>query len=303
MIDYLRKLLPHPLKDAYYVGFLKETDLSLPIVERYAKIRWMDVSEYKSEGWFADPFMVSVNGNIVELFAEEFIYKTRRGVIVYLRIDINSCRILEKHTILELDTHLSFPIFLRESGKIYVYPENYQSGALKIYEYDELSKRLVHPRTIIDAPLLDTQIVKINNSYYALGVIYQTGLQKDTKTLYIYKADTLFGDYKQIQITENLRCEERGAGLIYSETGRLIRPAQSCEGGYGKEVILYDLQNSSSGFKEIEIDRVIPDRNAPNGNILHTYNKLGGWVTIDGWRYHNPRIASIYKNIRRISNE
>ena len=57
------------------------------------------------------------------------------------------------------------------------------------------------------------------------------------------------------------------------------------------------------GFKEIEIDRVIPDRNAPNGNILHTYNKLGGWVTIDGWRYHNPRIASIYKKIRRISNE
>ena len=75
MIDFLREIMPQPLKDAYYVGFLKETDMSLPIIERYAKIRWIDVSEYKIEGWFADPFMVSVNDNIIELFAEEFIYK------------------------------------------------------------------------------------------------------------------------------------------------------------------------------------------------------------------------------------
>ena len=277
--------------------------MSLSIAERYAKVRWLDVRRYKNEGWFADPFVLSVNGNIIELFAEEMIYKTGRGIIAYLKVDINSCEILEKHTILELDTHLSFPIYIRDNGKLYVYPENYQTGSLRIYEFDEQAKSLVYPRIIINAPLLDTQIVKLEGSYYAFGVQFQTGLQKDTQKLYIHQADALFGDYKLVQVIENLKCEERGAGMIFTEKGRLIRPAQCCEGGYGKEVILYDLQRDHSGFEEKEIGRVIPDRKSRNGNILHTYNKMNGWVVIDGWRYHYPRLASWYKKIRKIDSE
>ena len=300
MSKYLRSFFPQPLKDAYYIGFLKETEMSLSIAERYAKVRWLDVRRYKKEGWFADPFILSVNGNIIELFVEEMIYKTGRGVIVYLKVDISSCEILEKHTMLELDTHLSFPIYIHDNGKLYVYPENYQSGSLKIYEFDEQTKSLVCPRIIINAPLLDTQIVKLEGSYYAFGVQFQTGLQKDTQKLYVYQADALLEDYKLVQVIENLKCEERGAGLIYKEDCRLIRPAQCCEGGYGKEVILYDLKKSRMGFEEKEIGRVIPDRKALNGNILHTYNRKGGWVVIDGWRYHYPQIASWYKKIRRL---
>ncbi len=298
-----RSFLPQPLKDAYYIGILKEDEMSLPIVERYAKVKWLDIRKYKKEGWFADPFIVSVNDNIIELFAEEMIYKTGRGIIVYLKVDISTCEIIEKHTMLELDTHLSFPIYIWDKGKLYVYPENYQSGTLKMYEYDETSKCLTHPCTLIEAPLLDTQIVNYEGVYYAFGVIYQTGLQKDTKKLFVYRADALFGNYKLIQVIENSRCEERGAGLIHIQDGRLIRPAQSCEGRYGKEVILYNLQTCSAGFCEVEIDRVIPDRKAPNGTILHTYNKMDGWVIIDGWRYHYPRIASWYKKIRGIDLE
>ena len=303
MSKYLRSFFPQPLKDAYYIGFLKETEMSLSIAERYAKVRWLDVRRYKKEGWFADPFILSVNGNIIELFVEEMIYKTGRGIITYLKVDVNSCEILEKHTMLELDTHLSFPIYIWENEKLYVYPENYQSGSLKIYEFDEQTKNLVCPRIIINAPLLDTQIAKLEGSYYAFGVLFQTGLQKDTQKLYIYQTDALLGDYKLVQVIDNPKCEERGAGLIYKDDSRLIRPAQCCEGGYGKEVILYDLQRDYSGFGEKELGRVIPDRKSRNGNILHTYNKMNGWVVIDGWRYHYPRLASWYKKIRKIDSE
>ena len=303
MKENLRSLLPQPLKNAYYIGFLKEAEMPLPISERYAKVRWLDVRRYKNEGWFADPFILSVKGNIIELFAEEMVYKMGRGIIVYLKVDINSCEILEKHTMLQLDTHLSFPIYIRDNGKLYVYPENYQSGSLKIYEYDEQTKSLICPRIIINAPLLDTQILKLNGLYYAFGVQFQTGLQKDTQKLYVYQADTLLGDYKLVQVIENPRCEERGAGLIYTEDDQLIRPAQCCEGGYGKEVILYDLKKNRTRFEEKEIGRVIPDRKASNGNILHTYNKMDGWVVIDGWRYKYPRIAAWYKKIRKLDSE
>ena len=193
------------------------------------------------------------------------------------------------------------PIYIwEEDGIIYVYPENYQSGELKMYEYDETVKILLNPKTIIAEPLLDTQIVKIDKSYFAFGVKYQTGSQTDTKELLIYKAEELMGEYKCIQKIENLRCEERGAGLIYREDGRLIRPAQCCEGGYGREVILYELCKEESGFKEEEIRRVIPDRRAKTGSVLHTYNKMDGIVVVDGWAYQNPHIASLYKTMRGI---
>ena len=301
--EILKNKIPHPLMNAYYIGFLKEAEVALPIVERYSKISWLDVRPYESEGWFADPFILSVNDNIIELLAEEMIYKTGRGVLVHMMVEMESCKILEKNIILELDTHLSFPIYIKENGKLYVYPENYQSGSLKIYEYDYSLKRLVNPRTIIEAPLLDTQIIEFEGSYYAFGVIYRTGLQKDTQKLFVYKADSLFGDYRLIQVIDNPRCEERGAGLIYEERNRLIRPAQCCEGGYGKEVILYELQYCCSSFNEIETIRIIPDRNAENGNVLHTYNKMNGWVTIDGWHYKYPFLAYLYKKIRRIDIE
>ena len=299
-INIVKKLIPHPLKYSYFIGFLKESDMSLPIAERYAKIKWMDVRQYKDEGWFADPFLLSVKDNTIELFAEEMIYRTGRGVLVYLKVDRNSYKVLEKKTILNLETHLSFPIYIEEKGKTLVYPENYQSGVVKIYEYDENVKQLLNPRIIIEEPLLDTQITKIDGTYYAFGVKYQTGLQKDTRNLLIYRAENLMGKYKLMQKIENLRREERGAGLIYLEDGHVIRPAQSCEGGYGREVILYELCRDVDGFKERELKRIIPDRRARRGGILHTYNKMKGIVVIDGWAYHRPKLASLYKKMRGI---
>jgi hypothetical protein len=298
----MRRLIPHPLKSSYYIGFLKECELSLPVNERYAKIKWMNATQYEDEGWFADPFIVSVTDNEIELFAEEMIYKTGRGILVYLKVERDSYEVLEKKTILDLDTHLSFPIYIEDGGEIYVYPENYQSGELKIYKYDEKTKKLLNPRTIIVDSLLDTQIVRIDGAFYAFGVRYRTGRQEDTKSLFVYRAEQLMGEYKCVQKMENLRCEERGAGLIYFENDRIIRPAQCCEGGYGREVILYELCKNHAGFKEVEIGRVTPDRNAKKGNVLHTCNKMKGIVVIDGWAYQNPRLALLYKKVRGIKD-
>lgn len=302
MLQSVRSLFPHPLKNSYYIGFLKEEEMSLPVIERYSRIQWMGVSKYQDEGWFADPFIISVNYDTIELFAEEMVYQTGRGILVYLKIDKGSFEVIEKQTILAIDTHLSFPIFIENEGKIFVYPENYQSGGVKMYEYNPNTKQLVSPQTIINDPLLDTQIVEIDGFFYAFGVKYQTGLQQDTKTLFIYRSKELMGKYEYIQKIENSRCEERGAGLIYMENGHLIRPAQCCEGGYGKEVILYELCKDAEGVKEVEIERVIPDRGARKGSILHTYNKMGGYIVVDGWAYNNPFMASLYKKIRGVKD-
>ena len=60
MKDLLRRLLPQPLNNAYYIGFLRDAEMSLPIDERYSRVRWLDVRKFKSEGWFADRFIKRV---------------------------------------------------------------------------------------------------------------------------------------------------------------------------------------------------------------------------------------------------
>lgn len=210
---------------------------------------------------------------------------------------------IDKKIILKLSTHLSFPIIFEENGETYVYPENYQSGSVQIYKYDEKLKELIQPKTIINAPLLDTQIALIDNTYYAFGVKFWTGNQTDTKILYIYKSASLTGQYSLIQTIENTKCEERGAGVIFKdETGRLIRPAQCCEGGYGKAVIFYELNLTNGIFSEKEIYRLEPNPSAKYGNVLHTFNESNGLCVIDGLRVYHPHIGKLYKKIRRIAD-
>lgn len=295
----LKKILPSPLKTSYFIGFIDKCNLQLSRDERYKKIIWI---ENPKHSWLADPFIYKNTQNHLEVFVEEMnTAENRGGVISCLLIDKQDFKVKEKKIILKLSTHLSFPIFFEENGETYVYPENYQSGSVKIYKYDKERKELIEPKTIINAPLLDTQIVKIGDSYYAFGVKFSTGLQTDTKTLYIYKSASLTGQYELIQTIKNAKCEERGAGIIFKDkSGRIIRPAQCCEGGYGKAVIFYELSLNCGIFSEKELYRLEPNPKAKYGNVLHTYNEIEGMCVIDGLRVHHPHIGKLYKKIRKI---
>ena len=84
--------------------------------------------------WFADPFILDVNDSEIILLAEEVEDKMQQGVISKLVIDRASYVLKSKKTILELPTHLSFPVIMREGNKILVYPESGASGKLTMYE-------------------------------------------------------------------------------------------------------------------------------------------------------------------------
>ena len=280
----------------YYIGFLGLNYMKLQSKERFNYIQWIDLCGY-NKGWFADPFILRDDGRIIELLAEEFVYKSRKGRLVNLLISKDKFKLLKVTEVLNLDTHLSFPIYFEENGTYYVYPENYQNGSLTIYEYDSVHKKLINPIVIIHEPLLDTQIIKIGNDYFALGVKYVTGTQLDTKNLFIYRSKSLFGDYTLFQVIENKRCEERGAGSIFEQSGKLIRPAQCCEGDYGKSVILYELKFQNGYFIEKEIDRIEADNSYKYGRGMHTFNKKNDVLVLDGNGYVFWRINKLIRGL------
>ena len=283
----------------YYIGLLNKEDIDLSAKQRFKKIRWIDLGNYK-HGWFADPFIYSIDENKIEIFAEEYEFYNNKGRLVCLTIAKDGYRLLKVDEILTLETHLSFPIYIKSDGKCYVYPENNESGSLKIYEYDTVKKKLINPLTIINEPLMDTQICTIDGKYYAFGVKYSIGKQIDTKVLYIYEAESLLGDYKLIQTICNEQCEERGAGKIFEYNGMLIRPAQCCEGDYGKAVILYKLKKDSNGrFSEEEVLRIEPNWTYRYGRGLHTFNAKAGLIAVDGNGYVYWRLNGFLRKLLR----
>ena len=279
-------------RKGYNLGFFEKKYLSCSDKERNKNVRWLDMNGYK-QGWFADPFLLRMDDTNYYVLAEEFVYAKNKGRLVELTINRNKCQLKSVDVILELDTHLSFPIYFQENDQLYVYPENYQSGGVSIYLYDQQEHKLTFVKQIIDEPLLDTQITKLNDKYYAFGVRWETNTQEDTRYLQIFESDSLKGPYNHIQTISNVKREERGAGLIMAEGESIYRPAQCCEGGYGKSIIIYKLKLEGGQFTETEQRRLIPDKSQKYGKVLHTLNILNDVCVIDGYDYYHPILVRI----------
>ena len=277
----------------YNIGFLEDINGLATQEEIDNRIHWLDRGEYK-DGWFADPFIFSANESEIIAFVEEYVYAAHKGRLSELIIDRSSYKLKQINPILDLDTHLSFPIYSKQEGKTYIYPENSQCGQLKIYEYDEASHQLINPRVLVEAPLVDPQLLEMNGKYYVLSTQFKT-LDKLDDDLFVYESGSLFGPYKQVQVLHNDIDEERGAGRIFSVNNRLIRPAQSSVGGYGKQLIFYELTYRNNAFNEKEIGRLSPCPTKMDQQ-LHTYNQMGNLVVVDGNEF-------VYKNFAKVYNK
>lgn len=292
----IKKSISTLLGGAYHIGFCINDEIVYNKTDWYKKISWVNTKEFDDEGWFADPFFLRVNEEIIILLAEEFVYSQGKGRLVKLTIDRKTNTLIDVYVVLELDTHLSFPSIYREDGKIYVIPENSASGGQYLYEYDDECSTLKNPKLIVPRRLLDPQLLKIEGFYFLFAVEFIEGWWEETQVLKIFRSKSLAGVYEEVQTIKKRSNEERGAGQIVN----MVRPAQCCEGNYGKETILYKLYYRNDLFSELEIGRIIPNAKHKYGSLLHTYNVEGNIAVIDGYADWYPFWGKLYKKIRGI---
>lgn len=289
------------LKEAYFIGFIEEQYLTLPKKERFSKVSWLKLNGYK-DGWFADPFFLSKSGNRIQLLVEELVYAKGRGIISLL--DIEFCNgkyeLIERTSILELPTHLSFPNIIKENDKVYVYPENGRSGGLSIYEFDTNAKRLINPVQIIKGHIVDTSIFKYEGKYFAIGTIHDTDGFEYTKKADVFVSENLLGPYNHYQTIVNKEPVERGAGQIYQQGGRFIRPVQKSVHSYGEAVILNSISFKNETIEETPLLTIEPDENVRYGKCLHTFNTMDGLCVIDGQDYVNYWLGRIVDSFKKI---
>lgn len=255
----------------------------------FQNIKWMK-HEY-NDRWFADPFIIDETSDTLIILAEEYMRDDRKARLAKLIVTKDDCKLMKNETILNLDTHLSFPNFIEIEGKTYVYPENGRSGKTNYYEFG-IPLKLVGELSPL--PLADAVIQEIGNNYY---LFFTLGSECNGNRLLVHVANNPFGPYKpkqEIVFEDNIA---RRAGRMFKFGNRLISPAQICNNSYGEGVCLQEVVLDDDYLKFQELQRFYPtSKEYPSG--LHTFNVYGNHVVIDGYRFRHPLLSKIYFGFR-----
>lgn len=247
------------------------------------KFKWLPVSG-KSKS-FADPFIFKTEDDTLNLIYEDFsmVDSECYGKIALSVLDKNFDPVFNKQ-ILDSKSHSSYPFVYKENDKIYIIPESSKKGKVTSFKYDLNSRSLVDEQIIIDdLPLLDSTIYKHNDKYWLFATL---GDHKfDHSKLYIYYADTLFGNYLP-HINNPVKFGLKGtrpAGNIIEVDKVLYRPAQNCSEYYGKSIIINKiLKLSDSEFIEEPYMEITADKSSEYSEGLHTINSLNDIIVVDG---------------------
>ena len=254
-------------------------------------IRWIDNGVYKGKKWFADPFILDYDNKTIHLFVEEFDYKVHRGRIAKLTIDRVQWLVTDCKIILDLSTHLSFPMIFREGGEVLVCPENYHSGGWNMYRYNATTEHLDYLCQISDMKLTDATMWKNEGVYWLLSTYAP---KPNGPELTIWQSKIIDGPFEEIQrvkFEENLG---RNAGMIFKYGDKYIRPAQESNHVYGHSMSFQEvsLVNGIYGFKEV-YRFYTPHHIYDSGS--HTYNQYEEMAVIDVKGFRHPIAGRFFR--------
>jgi len=285
----IKKILYHFINDQKWtLGFIEQPLKDIVEGKPYV-IKYMEGMPHGR--WFADPFILDYDEDRIQVLAEEFCFNLHRGRIARLSIDRKSYRLLEYKIILDLPTHLSFPFIQRKNGKVYICPENSASGSWCMYEYDPDSQQCIKVQTILTEPLTDAIITDLLDKDY----IFSTHLpNQNGNTLSVY---SVYGVLQQELVFPSKVARNAGEWFCIDE--RVYRPAQDCDNGYGRAVIIQEIMQADDSLKFNNVCRI--ESNHPKFTTgCHTFNHYNGLSVVDvhGWR--RPRLVKWVNYTKRL---
>lgn len=280
------------------IGFADLTPKELISSRKLPKIRWMK-HNYKDR-FFADPFILEVNEEIIEVLAEEYEFKKNsKGVIVKLRVDRKNFSLIDRQVLLASETHLSYPIIMEKNNSIFIYPENSESGFFSEYIYDREKDKLKFNKIVSTQPLTDATPLAVGDDLY----LFATSQPKSLENLYLFKYKHEIGQY--VPFGNNPIVEGKGksrmGGNFFTCEGKLYRPAQDCSCGYGKALTIFEVKSIWPEYIEESVIKLTPISWKYNIG-LHTINfdKTYRIGVIDSYGYLYPLTGRILMNLHRI---
>lgn len=201
-----------------------------------------------------------------------------------------------------LDTHLSYPAIIRKDGKIFIYPENSQSGKLNVYEIgiNDGFVEIKCSEELVNEPLTDATMVHFKGNNYLVS----TKSPDSQRNAYLFKKeDGVFKKVSQTPILTSLKNSRQG-GDFFKVQEKIFRAAQDCEKHYGNGLIIFEISSFEPQFKQSPLFSIYPTSYKYNLGI-HTLNfseneELG---VVDGYGYLYPTRGRILNLISRLKHK
>lgn len=192
--------------------------------------------------FYADPFIFEEAGRSW-LFAEAYPYATGKGVIVRAELSAEG-EAGPFRTVIEQPWHLSYPFVFRAGKDIWLVPEGAANGGLELHRAvafpDQwiLERRLFEDLRLVDATFFEHE----GRLWLFAGLIGENG-GSSWDELFAWHAPGLEGPWTPHTLNP-IKSDCRGArpgGRLLRLGGRLFRPAQRCERGYGEALVWYEI--------------------------------------------------------------
>ena len=269
------------------LGFL-DNSLDGVVAGEPLKVHWVNLPF--RDRWFADPFILDYNDSEIVLLCEEYSDELKRGRIAKVVVDRKSYELKSWKIILDCPTHLSFPRVVRTNGQVYIHPENSASGCHTLYRYEQEKDELVEPRVICKEPLTDAVMLEDNEK----SLLFSTYVPNPNgNVLSVYRGNE-GGSVRSGEAIFDNNCA-RMAGDFFRVGGKLYRPAQDCNGGYGKAVIIQQAECDDKGLWTFRDVRRLESTHPVLDWGLHTFNHYKDLIVID---VKGPRYPRTTKAIR-----
>ena len=134
----------------------------------------------------------SVQIRWMSIFAEEYEFAKKKGIIVLLKINRSSMRLEDKITVIDDSYHLSYPFF---EGN-YIIAENYKSGRLSKFTLDLKELKATNKEIILDVPLIDPTIVTYNGKKWLFGTTKEKVEDANSKLSIYFENNNKFVPHK-----------------------------------------------------------------------------------------------------------
>src|SRR6266480_1803724 len=294
---------PNPSQSVAY-GFKVLKRISIKILPRILMLRarwgisllsgkwdksvfWQSTEVKPPRGRFwADPFLYSRDGRTF-CFVEDFVYKTNRAHISVL--EILGTKAVEYGIALKEPFHLSFPFLFQYKGELYMCPECFESGQIRIYRCTEFPLKWELQKVVMEGvSAADTMLFEKGGKWWMLTSLDESGVADHCSELYLFSSDSPLDTHWTPHPLNPIRIDASGgrnAGLII-DGEKLFRLAQR-QGfdQYGLGLVVYEIKIiSESLFVEEPVSEINPTfRKGLRGT--HHLSTNGKTIVIDHESY------------------
>lgn len=242
--------------------------------------------------WCADPFVYEADGRCY-IFVEQYLKEKEKGCIGYFQFE-NGVPV-NKGIVIENRYHMSYPDVFEYDGRFYMIPESSANSTVDLYVADRFPDVWRKEKTLIEgAKYVDSTVYRDGEKFYLISYTMVGGYE-----VHVFDLNM---ETKELTLLSKKRYERnvaRPGGRLFTENGKLMRPAQDCSEKYGEALILYEVDalNRNGEYAEHEVRRIeagsLRVEKAPER--VHQLTVAGGYEVVDVYKekldlLHVPRV-------------